>query len=155
MEPSPPAGVAVRGATVADLEALAPLFDAYRGFYDQPGDVSRARRFLEERLERSESVVLLAFLDGVAVGFTQLYPSFSSISTARIFVLNDLFVAEAGRRRGVARRLLAAAVEFARSAGAVRMALSTALTNTEARALYESAGWKRDDHFLTYEIELS
>ena len=71
----------IRRATLDDLDAIAPLFDAYRRFYHQPGDVDRARDFLRERMLHSESVVLLAQRDGTAAGFTQLYPLFSSART--------------------------------------------------------------------------
>jgi ribosomal protein S18 acetylase RimI-like enzyme len=77
-----------------------------------------------------------------------LYPSFSSVSLARIFILNDLFVHEQARRKGVASMLMSAAVKFASTLGAVRLSLSTAITNDAAQALYHSAGWKRDDQFF-------
>ncbi len=154
MTPQPNSPIIVRRAGHADLDALVPLFDAYRRFYEQPADLERARNFLTTRFDRAESVVFLAFADGVAIGFTQLYPSFSSVSAERIHVLNDLFVGEAGRRRGAGAALLAAAIEFARDDGAVRLALSTARTNHAAQALYESTGWKRDDENFSYEFEL-
>lgn len=135
---------AIRRATASDLPALAPMFDAYRRFYGQPGDVARAERFLRERLARAESVVLLAERDGAAVGFTQLYPVFSSVRTARLWLLNDLFVAEPARRSGVARALLDAAAAFARDDGAAGLMLETARDNAPARALYRAAGWHED-----------
>src|SRR5688500_14237856 len=109
-----------RRATLADLEAIAPLFDAYRGFYGQASDPARARDWLRERMQRDESVVLVAERDGVIVAFTQLYPMYSSVRTARTWILNDLFVAESARRSGAARALLDAAAEFAREQGAGR-----------------------------------
>jgi ribosomal protein S18 acetylase RimI-like enzyme len=144
----------VRRATIADLETLVPLFDAYRCFYRQSSDLERARCFLKERLERDQSVIFLAIDGGVAVGFMQLYPSFTSTGMARIFILNDLFVSPDGRRRGVGSALLEAAAEYGRSAGAVRLALSTELTNSTAQALYERTGWKRDTVFCTYQLTL-
>ncbi len=135
----------VRRATLADLDAVAPLFDAYRGFYGQPSDLARARDFLHERLRRGESVVLLALRDDAAVGFTQLYPVFSSVRTARTWLLNDLFVAEGARRGGVARALLDAAATFARDDGAAGLMLETTRSNAPARALYRAAGWSEDD----------
>ena len=144
--------VSVRRAMLADLDALATLFDRYRQFYRQAPDLAGATAFLRERLERGESVVLLAEHGAEALGFTQLYPSFSSVSMARIFVLNDLFVAESARRHGVGEKLLDAAVQHARDAGAVRLTLSTAIDNVAAQALYESAGWKRDDRFYVYNL---
>lgn len=135
----------VRRATLADLDAVAPLFDAYRGFYGQPSDLPRARDFLRKRLRRGESVVLLALRDDAPVGFTQLYPVFSSVRTARTWLLNDLFVAEGARRRGVARALLDAAATFARDDGAAGLMLETTRSNAPARALYRAAGWSEDD----------
>jgi GNAT superfamily N-acetyltransferase len=134
----------IRRAAVADLPALVPLFDAYRRFYEQPGDMARAEDFLRERLTREESVVLLAERDGAAVGFTQLYPLFSSVRTARLWLLNDLFVVESARRSGVARALLDAAADFARRDGACGLMLETGRDNVAARALYRAAGWNED-----------
>jgi GNAT superfamily N-acetyltransferase len=112
----------VRRATLADLELIVPLFDAYRQFYERAQDLALAREFLRERLERDHSVIFLALRsDGTAVGFTQLYPSFSSASARRIFILNDLFVDPGARRSGVGQQLLEAAAEFGRSAGAARL----------------------------------
>lgn len=140
-----------RQAVPSDLDALVPLFDGYRQFYGRDTDQAAAREFLAARFNHGESVVFIAHDDGgVAVGFTQLYPSFSSASLARIYVLNDLFVQGSARGKGVATQLLTAATQHARSLGAVRLTLSTALTNTTAQSVYEAAGWKRDEVFRVY-----
>ena len=146
--------IEVREATVEDLNLLVPLFDAYRQFYRQPSEPERAGRFLQERFEYSQSVIFLSFEGTAAVGFTQLYPSFSSGAMARIFILNDLFVAPGARCRGVGSALLRAAAEYARDAGAVRLVLSTELTNATAQSLYERLGWKRDTAFCVYQLTL-
>ena len=135
----------IRRATLEDLDLIAPLFDGYRRYYGQPADVPRAKAFLRERLEANESTVLLAMRDDAAVGFTQLYPIFSSVRTARTWLLNDLFVAEDARRGGVARALLDAAADFAREQGAAGLMLETMRGNVPARALYVAAGWHEDD----------
>ena len=145
----------VRRASLADVELVAPLFDAYRQFYERTPDLTLAREFLRERLQREQSVIFLALRsDGSAAGFTQLYPSFSSASAQRIFILNDLFIDPSARRRGVGQRLLDAAAEFGRSEGAIRLTLSTAHTNTAAQALYEAHGWRRDEVFRSYHLAL-
>lgn len=144
---------AVRQATVHDVEALAPLFDSYRQFYGQEPDMARAKSFLAERFRHHESVAFIACSEaGEAVGFVQLYPSFSSTRTARTYILNDLFVSSAGRRAGVARQLLLEAARFARAAGAIRLTLSTAHSNEPAQKLYESLGWKLDQEFRSYAL---
>jgi len=146
--------VTIRRAVAGDLDILAPLFDSYRRFYRLTGDLDAARLFLRDRMERNESVIFVAFEDGKAVGFTQLYPSFSSGAMARIFVLNDLFVAFEARRSGLGSGLLRAAAEFGRAEGAVRLVLSTELTNTVAQSVYEKNGWKRDTVFCVYQLAL-
>ena len=147
--------IVVRQATTADLDALVPLFGAYRVFYRKTSDPELARTFLSERLSRNQSVVFLAMReDGAAVGFTQLYPSFSSAAAAPVFILNDLFVAPDARRNGVGALLLAAAVRFACAAGAVWLTLSTEVTNRTAQALYEKEGWVRQSDFFVYNLGL-
>lgn len=144
----------VRQATIEDLDALVPLFDGYRQFYGQPGDLDLARRFLHDRFAALQSTVFIAEAGGKAVGFTQLYPSFSSTRAQRIYVLNDLYVVPEARRLGVARKLLLASADYGRKAGAARLALSTARTNASAQALYQSCGWKLDEEFLYYSLPL-
>jgi ribosomal protein S18 acetylase RimI-like enzyme len=145
----------VRQATIFDLELIAPLFDAYRQFYRRPSDPDLARGFLLERFQHNESIIFVAVKeDGSAVGFTQLYPSFSSASAARIFILNDLFVSPEARRSGVGALLLDAAARFGRGVGAVRLTLSTEVTNQTAQALYEREGWKRQTEFYSYDLTL-
>jgi ribosomal protein S18 acetylase RimI-like enzyme len=148
------AAVTVRRATAADLDLVAPLFDAYRQFYGQAPDGAAARTFIGERLAAGDSVILLAVAEGAAAGFAQLYPAFSSVAARRIWILNDLFVAPPRRRGGVARQLLEAGRRHAVETGARRLVLSTAHTNHAARRLYESAGYVRDEQFAHYELEL-
>lgn len=146
--------ITLRQAALSDLDELVPLFDAYRQFYGRASDVDAVRAFLLARFNHGESVLFLAREDHVAIGFAQLYPSFSSVSLARTFILNDLFVAAQARRKGAGSKLLAAAVEFAITVGAVRISLSTATTNDAAQALYQAAGWARDEQFLVYQFTL-
>jgi ribosomal protein S18 acetylase RimI-like enzyme len=138
-----------------DLDQLVPLFDGYRQFYGEGSDLSLARQFLAERMSRDQSVVLIAEgADGAAVGFAQLFPSFCSVRAAAIYVLNDLFVALEARRRGVGALLLRTAAEAGRAGGAVRLELSTAITNVSAQRLYKALGWKRNEEFYVYSVSL-
>ena len=134
-------------AGLEHVPLVAPLFDRYRQFYRQPADPAGTAAYLHERLSRQQSIVLVA-LDAstrpVALGFVQLYPTFSSIRMKPVLILNDLFVAEEARRAGVARRLMNAARDQARAAGAVRLELSTAKDNVSAKALYLELGYEID-----------
>lgn len=144
----------IRAATIADLDAVAPLFDAYRQFYGQPADPARARTFIGERLRRGDAVILLAQRDGAVAGFTQLYPLFSSVRTGRIWQLNDLYVAPPARRHGVGRALLDAARDHAAASGALGLQLETQRGNAAAQRLYAALGWQRDDSSHVYTLTL-
>ena len=145
----------VRQASIFDLDTLVPLFGGYRQFYRQPSDPERARAFLAERFAHHESLILLACDGGGAgLGFTQLFPLFSSVRTVRIYLLNDLFVAPDARKHGVGKALLEASAEHARALGAARLWLQTELSNVSAQALYASAGWQRDADFCDYALTL-
>ncbi|MHB8604519.1 MAG: GNAT family N-acetyltransferase [Thermoplasmatota archaeon] len=136
-------------AGVDDVRLLAPLFDAYRVFYGQSSDAEGASNFLRARLAKGESVVLLALRENFPVGFVQLYPSFSSVSMKRLWILNDLFVDPAARGRGVGHALLAAAEAHARETLAKGLVLETGKENPAA-TLYASCGYVLNDAFLHY-----
>ena len=140
----------------ADLEAVAPLFDAYRQFYGQEADLPAARAFIGARLAAADSTIFVAALsdESGAVGFVQLYPSFSSVSMATIWILNDLYVDEQARRNGVARALLERAAGFGAETGAKSLALSTAHGNSQARQLYEAMGWRLETEFVDYNLTI-
>ena len=144
-----------RQAEHDDLDAIAPLFDAYRQFYEKPADLALARRYLDERFKRKESVIFVAENEaGEIVGFTQLYPAFCSVLADRTYVLYDLFVTPAARGTGAGRALMEAAEAHGRKSGAARLQLQTAVTNKIGQSLYESCDWLRDDLFYTYEKSL-
>ena len=147
------AGIQIVRASIKELDDLVPLFDAYRGFYEASSDHAAARAFLTERIERDESVIFLAYASPhVPVGFTQMYPSFSSVSLKRLWILNDLFVRSDVRRGGVGRALLERARQHAVETGAKGLVLSTGVMNKPAQTLYESCGWQRDDEFFQYHL---
>lgn len=144
----------IRRATEADAASIAPLFNLYRMFYQQPSDASLARDFITERLQRRESVILLAEMDEQAVAFTQLFPSFSSVRAGRSWILNDLYVQIEARRNGIARALLQAAADFARADGAMRLELETDHDNRSAQALYRHMGWQPYEGTLRFRLHL-
>jgi GNAT superfamily N-acetyltransferase len=141
-------------ATLDHLAILAPLFDAYRQFYKQPSDLAGARQFLSERLANDESVIFLALGEDAGLGFTQLYPSFSSTSMKRLWILNDLFVVPEARREGIGEALLERARQFAIETGAKGLMLETATDNLTAQRLYERLGWQRETEFYVYHLRV-
>lgn len=142
--------------TINDIEPLTVLFNEYRIFYKQQSDAIGARAFLHSRIENNESVIFLVRdkEQNRVIGFTQLYPSFSSISMKRSWILNDLYVTEAYRGRGAAQLLLDAARTYAEQTGAKGLALSTAMDNQVAQALYERNGYEKDEAFYSFYLTL-
>ena len=142
-------------ADASRVDQVADLFDAYRGFYGQPANLPQSRQFLAERLARDESVIFyVQDASGQALGFVQLYPSFSSIDAHRTWLLSDLFTASQARGRGVGSLLMNAAREFAVATGAKGLVLETATDNHTAQRLYESLGYVRDPGYYTYGLDL-
>ncbi|WP_404469654.1 GNAT family N-acetyltransferase [Sutcliffiella horikoshii] len=141
-------------ATMKDLEGAATLFNKYRTFYQQTPDLDGAKAFIKSRLENEDSVIFVAKFNHEYVGFTQLYPTFSSISMKRAWILNDMFVDSKARKQGVGEQLLHKAKEFASETGAKSITLETTPDNEAAQGLYEKNGYKKDDQFYHYYLEL-
>ncbi|KAF2391488.1 GNAT family N-acetyltransferase [Pseudomonas frederiksbergensis] len=142
-------------ADASHLDQVANLFDAYRGFYKQPSNLPQSRDFIAERIAQDESAIFLALDDnGDALGFVQLYPTFSSIDAHRTWLLSDLFTTPAARGRGVGTLLMNTARAFALSTGAKGLVLETATDNFGAQRLYESLGYVRDTGYYTYCLDL-
>jgi len=131
---------------------IAPLFDAYRVFYEAPSDLEASRQFIQERLERNESVIFLALDDEKAVGFVQLYPLFASVALKSLWLLNDLYVDPSARKSGVGEALMHEAEDFAKENNARGLFLRTATDNYPAQRLYERCGWIRDEKFYRYDM---
>ena len=142
-------------ANFTHLDQVAPLFDGYRVYYAQTTDIESSKEFIRQRIVLQDSVIFLAVDDnGKGLGFTQLYPTLSSVSMGRVWILNDLFVHPDARKQGVGRLLLERAKQFGIEHGALRLQLSTELTNSSAQSLYESLGWQRDEEFYHYSLSL-
>jgi GNAT superfamily N-acetyltransferase len=142
--------ITTRKATLEDLEDLSTLFNAYRIFYNQPDDLTAAFDFLKERFLLQESVVFIAVNNNKIIGFTQLYPIFSSVSLKKAWLLNDLFIDPSARRLGAAELLLNAARKHGIDTGSKWLLLETTLNNIHAQNLYVKNGWVRtEDIFYT------
>lgn len=135
--------------TLETVKDVLPLFEAYRTFYGQPKS-EVISHFLNERIQLNESTIFLARIDGEAAGFVQLYPTFSSVACKRAFILNDLYVAEAYRKRGVAQKLMEKCYDYCIEQEATYMTLETSVSNEQAQKLYKKMGMVVDKEFLHY-----
>lgn len=148
------ATVIVGRAAPKDLDAVAGLFAAYLRFYGRSAQPTVIRRFLDARMSRGESVMLVARTADAVVGFAQLYPTFSSLRLAPAWIANDLFVDPAARGLRVARALCEHAIELARASGACAIELQTAHDNHAAQALYRSLGFEPETELATWTLGL-
>src|ERR1700749_5080579 len=130
----------IKRITLSEYQLVAGLFNSYRVFYQQPSDIELAENFIKTRLQNNESVIFLAMADKdgepAPAGFTQLYPTISSVRAIRNWVLNDLYVEADFRKQGIGEALIKAAMDFAREDGAAYVKLETAVDNFTAQKLY-------------------
>ena len=147
--------ITIRHALKSDIEQMADLFDLYRIFYRQQSDRNAARSFLLARFDNQESEIIVAEESGKLLGFTQLYPQFSSTRMKKFWVLNDLFVLEVYRRMGIAKALVKAATQFAKENKAPGLLLETEKTNAAGNKLYPACGFTEYADSNFYWLELS
>lgn len=138
--------------------SAASLLDAYRQFYKKKSDLKATRNFLKRRLTNNESVLFLAFSNkgrnAKPVGLVHLYPTFSSLTLRRQWILSDLFVIPEARREGVGEALMNRARQFAEETDADALLLETATDNFTAQKLYERLGYRRDEVFYRYALTI-
>ena len=138
----------IRRAKKKDIEKLSVLFDKYRIFYKQQSDIDNAKSFLKKRMKRMESVIFIAEERKELIGFTQLFPIFSSVSMKRTWLLNDLYVNEKARGIGAATKLLETAKQFGIETESKWLILQTAADNFTAQKVYEKNGWVKETDFF-------
>ena len=146
----------IRQATLQDLHGLNKLFCAYLEFYKSEIDNERSLKFIADRLKKQDSVILLAEIENATlVGFLQMYPTFSTLSQSKRWILNDLFVDPDQRGLGLGRSLLKAATQYSRDTGATGLSLQTAKDNYIAQSLYEKGGWIKEEKYFTYNLTIN
>ncbi|MBQ0755050.1 MAG: GNAT family N-acetyltransferase [Gammaproteobacteria bacterium] len=145
----------VRLATITDLNEISSLFDTYRVFYRQLSNIDQSTAFVRERFLNQQSWILVVEQEGRLVGFSQLYPMFSSVSVHRLMVLNDLFVVTEKRGTGLGRALISASQRLAKEMGFETMTIATEKGNAKARQLYPEIGFKEDSNFIHYTMTLN
>ena len=134
------------------------LFNQFRVFYKKESDLGLAERFIRERLDNNESVIYVAMDGDKPIGFTQLYPKYSSARAVKNWILNDLFVDAAYRKQGIGAKLIDQAAKFAKTSGSQFIQLETAVDNYSAQSLYEGLGFIKqppDEEYYLYKLSLN
>jgi GNAT superfamily N-acetyltransferase len=141
----------------ADLLELLPLMRGYCDFYEvdpSDDDLLAMSRALIADSDREGTQLIARDEDGRASGFATIFWTWTTLSAARIGVMNDLFVTERARGTGVAEALIAACAERCREYGAVSLDWTTARDNHRAQRLYERVGAKRDERWVDYSLDV-
>lgn len=142
--------IKIKNGTTENLDELIELFDQYRQFYKQNSDKKQAKSFLFERLNNQDSMIYIAYLNDKPVGFTQLFPSFSSVSMEKMWILNDLYIAPSARKKGIADELMKTAINFSKETNSKGLRLETSSDNYPAQQLYEKIGFKRETEYFYF-----
>ena len=135
----------IKRINLSEANLVIGLFDKYRVFYKKDSDIDLADRFIKTRLANNESVIFVALKGDQPVGFTQLYPKYSSVSAVKNWILNDLYVESNYRKQGIGEAMIKTAMEFARADGAAYVQLETAVDNYSAQSLYEGLGFQKQE----------
>ncbi|WP_029985464.1 GNAT family N-acetyltransferase [Pedobacter jeongneungensis] len=152
--------ITIKQIGLTEAHLVAGLFNQYRIFYNQFSDIGMAKAFIDERLLHNESIIFLAIDADTEqpVGFTQLYPKYSSVRLSKNWILNDLYVDETYRKQGIGEKLIKTAMDFAKANGSTFVQLETAVDNYTAQHLYETIGFEKqgnDEEFFLYKIALN
>ena len=146
--------VSIRRVDFIDLSELLPLMRAYCDFYEvEPRDdrlVALCRALLDDPGEGVQYIARNE--DSIAVGFTTLYWTWSTLDAARIGLMNDLYVKPEARGGGVGGKLIEACRGACRKKGAGKLTWETAPKNKTAQRLYDSLG-ATSSTWKAYELE--
>ena len=145
----------IKKIDLSEANLVIGLFDKYRVFYKKDSNINLAEQFIKTRLGNNESVIFVVLEGDQPVGFTQLYPKYSSVSAVKNWILNDLYVESNYRKQGIGEALIKTAMDFAKGDGATYVQLETAVDNYTAQSLYEGIGFQRqepDTEYFLYRI---
>ncbi len=147
--------IVIKPATIEHLEDLAPLFDDYRTFHKQDSDIEAGKLFLAERLKAKEATIYIAYTpDDTAIGYTYLYKIYSNHSMKAVVILNDLYIHESYRGKGIGQLLIQKAIEYANDLDAKTLRLSAVSDNEAAKRLYEYLGFVKESGFDHFDLKL-
>ncbi len=146
--------IKINKADTSNIEQISILFNQYRIFYKQKDNVKLAKEFISQRIKNNESTIFYAIdEENNYLGFIQIYPTFSSVNVKKSLILNDLFVDEKARNKGVAKLLMNEAKKYCIEIDANGLALETAKDNINAQKLYKNLGYKKSENYYSYFLD--
>ncbi len=147
--------IVLKKANTKDAKKIGEVFDLYRQFYKKESDVEICKKYIKERLNNNEADIFIFEDNNECIGFVQLYTTFDSLELSKKIVLYDLYVRSEYRTQGFGKKLMFAALEFAKKNNISGIELSTSKNNTTAQSLYEKLGYERDEDFYNYYLTVT
>ena len=146
--------IAVRRAVPADAEVIHALITALAVYEREPDAVVNTPDVLRAQLAdpRPPFECLLAEEDGAGRGFALFFPTYSTWLGKPGIWIEDLFVLEAHRRRGIGRLLLGRVAQLAVERGCGRLEWSVLDRNAPALAFYRRLGAGAMDEWTIHRV---
>jgi len=144
----------IRPATVDDVDTLIGLITALADFENlpPPDDDARARLIEHGFGDRPKYEAWIAEWEGVAVGYSIMFETYSTFLARPTLYLEDVFVLPDYRRGGIGKALLHNCFRLANERGCGRMEWTCLDWNTRAQDVYEGLGAKRMSEWLLYRL---
>jgi GNAT superfamily N-acetyltransferase len=145
-------GLVLRMATADDAATLNDMIGTFAAYERLPNQSTVAA--LHEELARPDRVMeaVLAFFDGVPVGFAVFFQTYSTFIARRGLYLEDIYVKEHHRNQGIATALLRFISRIAIERNFGRVEFTVLLWNTVAIEFFEKLGATPTSAWTTYRL---
>lgn len=145
-------GLTIRCATPADAELLAEMVAAFAAYERLPSQATPDS--IRAELSRTDKVIEapIAFVDGVPVGFAVFFQTFSTFASRRGIYLEDIFVKDSFRNKGIATALLKYVAKLAVERDVARVEFAVLLWNTVAIEFFETQGATPNSAWTLYRL---
>jgi len=144
----------IRPATVDDVDTLISLITALADFEKLPPPDAAARaRLIEHGFgDRPKYEAWIAEWEGVPVGYSIMFETYSTFLARPTLYLEDVFVLPDYRRRGIGKALLHNCFRLADERGCGRMEWTCLDWNVRAQDVYEGLGARKMNEWLLYRL---
>ena len=145
-------GLVLRMATVEDADVLCEMIVAFAAYERMPN--ASTPDSLRAELSRPDRAfeAVLAFLDDKPVGFAVFFHTYSTFIAKRGLYLEDIYVRETCRNKGVATALLKHIAKVAVERNLGRVEFTVLLWNTVAIEFFETLGATPNSAWTTYRL---
>ncbi len=149
-----PKELTIRAAQEADASLILQFIKELAEYEKLSHEVTANEKILSKNLfgEEAYAKVIIAELEGLAVGFALYFHNFSTFLAKPGIYLEDLYVKPAYRGKGIGTQLLKKLAQIAVEKDCGRLEWSVLNWNKDAIRVYEKLGAKAMDEWTTYRL---